>query len=262
MDEQQLMQMGAQIIQAAQQGDEQAAQIMQMAEQAMQDQNQMQQIMQAAQQGDQTALAVASVIMVAQSQQQAQMARHGAKLNAQFNYIKYLRGKCPEGYEMAYFKNGGKAGCKKCQNKEKRKNVKSAKEGDLISEFKCGRKMKKKAQCGTKIKKAQKGTEINMIPYGPLEKVVEAPIDTLGPGSAYNPNTIPPNIINRETLPPHRLRKSFPYGIKNMQEGAANGEILTSQSNDDLLKKMREERMRKMFEKRVLRYYPNYWKIK
>lgn len=53
---------------------------------------------------------------VMQGQQQAQamqMARHGAKLN----YIKSLRGQCPDGYEVSYFKKGGQL-CKTCIKKQ------------------------------------------------------------------------------------------------------------------------------------------------
>lgn len=89
-----------QLVQAAMQGDEQAVQ-------------QIQQIQQAAEQGNQEAVQIMEMInQVIQQMQggQTQVARQGAKLN----YIKKLRGECPEGFEMAYFKIGGKV-CKKCQ---------------------------------------------------------------------------------------------------------------------------------------------------
>ena len=96
---------------------------------------QIQQIMQAAQQGDQQAEQLAQVIMQVMNQMQggapgAQVARNGAKLN----YIKRLKGECPEGYEMKYFKAGGKV-CKKCQRK--------------VQKDSCGKKMK----CGSKFHK-------------------------------------------------------------------------------------------------------------
>lgn len=144
MDEQ-MQQQIVQLVQAAMQGDPQA-------------QQQVQQIMQAAQQGDPQAQQIAQMIqqIVQQMQgQQAVMAKQGAKLNAQLNYIKYLRGQCPEGYEMQYFKSGGKTiktGCKKCQKAQKKQEG-----GDVVEEFKCGRKMKKKAACGTKVKFQKKG---------------------------------------------------------------------------------------------------------
>lgn len=126
MDEQQMQEQIVQLVQAAMQGDQQA-------------QQQIQQIMQAAQQGDQQAAQIAQFIQqVAQQMQgsQPQSARLGAKLD----YIKFLRGKCPNGYEMQYFKKGG-AICKKCVKK-----MKKGEEGmntDTISQFRCGRKMKK-----------------------------------------------------------------------------------------------------------------------
>jgi hypothetical protein len=91
--------------------------------------------MQAAQQGDQQAAQLAEMIMQIANQMQGgapQSARNGAKLN----YIKRLKGECPEGYEMTYFKAGGKV-CKKCQKK-----VEKA----------CGGKQL--AKCGTKFHKA------------------------------------------------------------------------------------------------------------
>lgn len=170
MDEQ-MQQQIVQLVQAAMQGDQQA-------------QQQVQQIMQAAQQGDPQAQQIAQLIQQVAEQlqgQQTQMMRFGAKLN----YIKYLRGKCPEGYEMQYFKNGGKAGCKKCQKKEEG--------GDVIANFKCGRKMKKKCEqgssiemngkkmkkskYGSKVEKAQRGTDLenpyNIQTYNDLNEYVK-----------------------------------------------------------------------------------------
>lgn len=131
------------LVQAALSGDQQANQ-------------QIQQIMQAAQQGDQQATQLAQMIQQVTSQLK-QSAKHGAKLISNINYIKYLRGQCPEGYEMQTFKKGG-AICEKC--------VKRAQQGtsiddsevplktprNVVDEFRCGRKMKaKKAGCGTKV---------------------------------------------------------------------------------------------------------------
>ena len=102
-------------------------------------------------------------------QQQVQAAKFGAKLN----YIKELRGQCPEGYEIQYYKSGGHL-CKKCMKKQVMQEG-----GDIpqnpIDQFKCGRKMKKdkKAQggsidlekCGGKAKKKtrkkENGGELN-----------------------------------------------------------------------------------------------------
>lgn len=108
------------LVQAAQQGDQQAQQAIQ-------------QIQQAAQQGDQQAAQIMQLIqqITQQMQQQVQAARHGAKLN----YLASLRGYCPQGSHLEFFKIGGQI-CKKCmQNK--------------VQEDKCGGKAKKqKMACG------------------------------------------------------------------------------------------------------------------
>lgn len=139
MDEQQLQQQIVQLVQAAMQGDQQATQ-------------QIQQIMQAAQQGNQQAAQIAQMIQqVARQmqQQQVQAARFGAKLN----YIKQLKGQCPEGYKMEYYKEGGQL-CKKCmkvqQNGGEVKQVPNTVAGQFKMEAaKCGKKMKKKEEGGT-----------------------------------------------------------------------------------------------------------------
>ena len=71
-------------------------------------------------------------------QAQAQKAEKGAKLN----YIKSLKGQCPDGEELVYFKKGGMIGCG-CQKKEKGGEVKQPKKANAIEEFKKGRKTKK-----------------------------------------------------------------------------------------------------------------------
>ena len=101
-------------------------------------------------------------------QQQVQRAQRGAKLND----LKQLRGECPEGYEMQYYKVGGKV-CKKCMKKKCQEggNVPS----DPIDSFKCGRKMKKKEEggsfvpfdkCGKKMKKCEDGKKFPLIEKG------------------------------------------------------------------------------------------------
>ena len=156
MDEQQLQQQIVQLVQAAMQGDQQATQ-------------QIQQIMQAAQQGDQQAAQLAQMIQaVAQQMQQQQV--QAAKFGAKLNYIKQLRGVCPDGYEMKYFKAGGQL-CKQCVQKQKKMEEGGKAPSGPIDSFKCGHKMKKKAEggnidfakCGGKTKKtakAQKGTKL------------------------------------------------------------------------------------------------------
>lgn len=96
-------------------------------------------------------------------QQRVQAAKFGAKLN----YIKSLRGQCPEGYEMQYFKSGGQL-CKKCMKKQQEVE-RDSRPQNPVDEFKCGRKMKKKEQggsvefnkCGKKMKKKAEGGDID-----------------------------------------------------------------------------------------------------
>lgn len=66
--------------------------------------------------------------------QQAQSARFGAKLN----YIKSLRGICPDGQTAQYYKSGGRL-CKRCVAKQKKSE-------DPIEAFKCGQKMKRRGK--------------------------------------------------------------------------------------------------------------------
>ena len=109
-------------------------------------------------------------------QQQVQAAKFGTKLN----YIKSLRGQCPEGYEISYYKVGGTL-CKKCMKKQQEMKDGGQVPKNPIDEFKCGRKMKKKeeggelnstknpkafskmalAKCGAKLKEACKGMQMN-----------------------------------------------------------------------------------------------------
>ena len=65
-----------------------------------------------------------------------------ASKGTKLDYIKMLHGQCPEGYEMTYFKLGGKV-CKKCQKIEeacKGKKMKCGGESPVVSEFKKKRK--------------------------------------------------------------------------------------------------------------------------
>lgn len=157
MDEQ-LQQQAMQYVAAIMQGGEQAVQqIQQAAQQGDQAAGMAIQLLQAAQQGDQQAQQMIAQIQQQMQAQQAQMARFGAKLN----YIKYLRGKCPEGYEMQYFKKGG-AICNKCVKKKANGDViddedvplaiKKRTGNDTLDNFRKNR-LKKKMACGGKTKK-------------------------------------------------------------------------------------------------------------
>ena len=71
-------------------------------------------------------------------QQQVRAANFGAKIN----YIKKLRGQCPDVYELQYYKTGGQL-CKKCMKKPIIQGGGAVSQVS-IGQCKCGRNMKKK----------------------------------------------------------------------------------------------------------------------
>ncbi|MDE5977511.1 MAG: hypothetical protein K2G70_03470 [Turicibacter sp.] len=87
-----------------------------------------------------------------QMMQQQQVAAR--KFGGMLNYIGKLRGVCPEGYEMQFFKQGGQI-CKKCVQKAKMEEGGKTPQNP-VDAFKCGRKMKKKACGGSMDKKINK----------------------------------------------------------------------------------------------------------
>lgn len=135
MDEQQLQQQIVQLVQAAMQGDQQATQ-------------QIQQIMQAAQQGDQQAVQIAQMIQQVAQQMQQQQVR-AAKFGAKLNYIKQLKGQCPEGYRMEYYKKGGQL-CKRCMKAHQDGGEVEQTPNTVAGRFKmeAGKKMSKKENGG------------------------------------------------------------------------------------------------------------------
>lgn len=76
------------------------------------------------------------------------------KFGGMLNYVGKLRGVCPEGYEMQFFKQGGQI-CKKCVQKAKMEEGGKTPQNP-VDAFKCGRKMKKKACGGSMDKKVSK----------------------------------------------------------------------------------------------------------
>lgn len=100
-------------------------------------------------------------------QQQVQAAKFGAKLS----YIKQLRGICPEGTEMRYYKVGGRL-CKRCM--QKKQDGGDIEDRNPIDAFKCGRKVKKqkKAIGGTidqKVKAKAIGGTIDQVKSKPVK---------------------------------------------------------------------------------------------
>lgn len=93
--------------------------------------------------------------------QNPQMARNGAKLN----YIKSLRGNCPEGFELQYFKEGGQI-CSKCVAKREKVGavpytpMQGGKGTKLVQDFKKDMKSKK-SKCKNPQKKQMGGILVN-----------------------------------------------------------------------------------------------------
>lgn len=86
-------------------------------------------------------------------QGQTPAAKYGAKLN----YLKQLKGECPEGYEVTYFKEGGmfRKGCKVCEAKKAMMQKGGDVKGNAIDKFKKERQQKKveNKKCGSKLTK-------------------------------------------------------------------------------------------------------------
>lgn len=132
--------------------------------------------------------------LMTQGTEQIQTAAKGAKLN----YIKALRGQCPEGFEMNYFKKGGVI-CSKCIKKAQAQQAtpKAEKGTKVVRDFKaemdkCGGKMKKKSTKkqtgGPIIEKDQGGNK--MLSEKDWKKKVdsEAKADSAAYAKAY-PNS-------------------------------------------------------------------------
>lgn len=119
-----------------------------------------------------------------QMMQQQQVAAR--KFGDMLNYVGKLRGVCPEGYEMQFFKQGGQI-CKKCVQKAKMEDGEKTPENP-IDAFKCGRKMKKKA-CGGTVKEAKCGTKVEMDKCGKKikKKACGGPVKKYQKGEAVKP---------------------------------------------------------------------------
>lgn len=135
-----------------------------------------QSMIQRAQQGDTEAQQIVQLMQevaqeVAQEMQQESLDTRIAKFGAKLNYLRQLKGKCPMGYEMQYYKKGGRV-CNTCVKKQAMGDKVVSPKENVIDEFKakCGKKIKKcakkcqqgaeftnfKAECGKKIKKCTK----------------------------------------------------------------------------------------------------------
>lgn len=126
MGEQDIQKQIVALVQAAMQGNQEATQ-------------QIEQIMQAAKQGDQQAMQIAQMIQQVIQAMKTPKAKYGTKLD----YIKKLKGDCPDGEVKVFLKNGG---CL-CRKKQEGGEIKEApkKKMNAVEAFKaaCGKKLKK-----------------------------------------------------------------------------------------------------------------------
>lgn len=163
MDQQNIQQQVIKLVQAAAQGDQKAN-------------KQIEQIMKAAQQGDQQALQIAKIIQEvidAMKQQQGIKAQLGAKLN----YLRKIKGGCPEGEELVYMKEGGKV-CAKCMKKAQngtKTPVTPEKPKNAVQNFK---NKKKKTPLPTKYDGA-KHERLALLNADPKKKLTPAQTDSL-----------------------------------------------------------------------------------
>lgn len=91
-----------------------------------------------------------------QKMQGGVMARLGAKLE----YYKKLKGVCPEGEELVYFKQGGRI-CKACQKAQK--GTKVTKKANEVDKFKAGRAQYKKDMKSARDEASRDSISINKI---------------------------------------------------------------------------------------------------
>ena len=176
--------------------------------------------------------------LMTQGTEQIQTAAKGAKLN----YIKVLRGQCPEGFEMNYFKKGGVI-CSKCIKKAQAQQAtpKAEKGTKVVRDFKaemdkCGGKMKKKSTKkqtgGPIIEKDQGGNK--MLSEKDWKKKVdsEAKADSAAYAKAY-PNSEIAKKFNKDN--PSK-KKSIKKPAKK-QGGGVISDFQRSLMNKQIAKK-------------------------
>lgn len=176
--------------------------------------------------------------LMTQGTEQIQTAAKGAKLN----YIKALKGQCPEGFEMNYFKKGGVI-CSKCIKKAQAQQAtpKAEKGTKVVRDFraemdKCGGKMKKKSTKkqtgGPIIEKDQGGNK--MLSEKDWKKKVdsEAKADSAAYAKAY-PNSEIAKKFNKDN--PSK-KKSIKKPAKK-QGGGVISDFQRSLMNKQIAKK-------------------------
>lgn len=221
MDEQAMQQI-QQLVVAAMQGNQEAIQMIQ-------------QIQQKAQQGDQQSAQLIQIIQQVAQQiqgQQVQAARFGAKLN----YIKSLRGQCPEGFQLEYYKKGGQL-CKRCASKKKMQEGGQAEPENPVEAYKaaCGKKLKAnkkvKMQKGDKITSRKKPVKLSEYPDDKtLKKMWDyenkgdyASSDSIAFNEGGNqdfilyPEAYPGKVQSNGLWSPNRAAYQKKYGGKNIK---------------------------------------------
>lgn len=139
------------LVQAAAQGDQQAQQTIQ-------------QIQSAAESGDQKAVQIMQIIQQVMEQMQGEQAQ-AAKFGAKLAYIKHLKGECPEGSHLEYFKAGGQI-CKRCAKDAVKKDCKGSKIKKACGGATAGMNLIK-AELGNKIKKVVSKKDGDKLPTAP-----------------------------------------------------------------------------------------------
>lgn len=170
--------------------------------------------------------------LMTQGTEQVPAAAKGAKLN----YIKSLRGQCPDGFEMSYFKKGGIV-CSKCIKKAQAQQATPKAENGtkVVNEFKaemekCGGKMKKKKASkkqtgGPIIEKDQKGNK--MLNEKEWKKKVdsEAKADSAAYAKAY-PKSELAKKFNKENPKKKLITKKQQGGvISSFQRSIASKQL-------------------------------------
>ena len=127
----------------------------------------------------------------------------GTKLN----YIKELKGICPEGYELQYFAAGGQM-CSRC-----------AKMREKIDEAKCGKKMKKKQDGGDLTeKKGGISKNANRITADVFEKIKNTKNVKHDPSDSLTPVYSTPRTDQSRTNRHELLKSRRTNNVKNSTE--------------------------------------------
>lgn len=135
------------------------------------------------------------------------------RLGGHLNYLKQIKGACPDGEETYYFKEGGsvKRGCKPCMEKAKKGakfDNKDNEDMDPVKKFKCGRKVKK-AMGGSNLGLKGKISKYNEPdPKNPQTVLYDNHGNSVISEKGYfiKRKELPNNKIKDDTIPPNDPR--------------------------------------------------------